>query len=93
MTHVLNYALREVLGTEANQKGSLVDAEKLRFDYSTNKPLSMDQIGGVQDKCNGIIKSKLQVYTDTIKYKQATSINALRAMFGERYPEKVRVVS
>ena len=93
MTHVLNLALREVLGTEANQKGSLVDADKLRFDYSTNKPLSMDQISKVSGRCNDIIDSKLKVFTDTIQYKQATSINALRAMFGERYPEKVRVVS
>eukprot|EP01084_Bolivina_argentea_P309375 535128_1 len=93
MTHVLNHALRAVLGTECNQKGSLVDAYKLRFDYSTNRSLKIKDIAAVSKECNQIISDGLDVFTAVIEYKEATKINALRAMFGERYPQNVRVVS
>ncbi len=66
MTHVLNLTLRKVLGTECHQKGSLVDADKLRFDYSTNKSLSVDQIDSVCKECNNIIGAKLKVFTDQL---------------------------
>eukprot|EP00485_Elphidium_margaritaceum_P008128 CAMPEP_0202693630 /NCGR_PEP_ID=MMETSP1385-20130828/7679_1 /ASSEMBLY_ACC=CAM_ASM_000861 /TAXON_ID=933848 /ORGANISM="Elphidium margaritaceum" /LENGTH=995 /DNA_ID=CAMNT_0049349327 /DNA_START=88 /DNA_END=3075 /DNA_ORIENTATION=+ len=93
MTHVLNFALRKVLGTECHQKGSLVDAERLRFDYSTSEPLNLAQIQAVSHECNRIIASSLNVFTDVIEYDRAAQINALRAMFGERYPKFVRVVT
>jgi len=93
MTHVLNYALRRVLGTECNQKGSLVDADKLRFDYSTNRALSIKDIDAVSTECGQAIQRDLKVFTKVLRYAEATKINSLRAMFGERYPEEVRVVA
>jgi len=93
MTHVLNFALRKVLGTECNQKGSLVDSEKLRFDYSTSQALNISNIDKISKECNRIIASDLKVFTGVIEYESALKINALRAMFGERYPKNVRVVS
>lgn len=93
MTHILNLALRNVLGGECNQKGSLNDAEKLRFDYSTNRSLSMKDIAAVSEECRDVIKQDLKVVTKVLEYQEATKINALRAMFGERYPKMVRVVA
>ena len=93
MTHVLNHALRQVMGKECNQKGSLVDAEKLRFDYSTNRSLSVEDIAAVSAECGRVIDCDLEVMTKVLEYQEATKINALRAMFGERYPKMVRVVA
>eukprot|EP01084_Bolivina_argentea_P131522 232132_1 len=93
MTHVLNLALRNELGEECNQKGSLVDSDKLRFDYSTSKQLNINNIQNISIYCNKIIEKGVNVYCDVIEYKKAMTINSLRAMFGERYPINVRVVS
>ncbi|DBA01432.1 TPA: hypothetical protein N0F65_007329 [Lagenidium giganteum] len=93
MTHVLNFALRKVLGTTVDQRGSLVDEARLRFDFTTNKPLKADQIASVESICDEIIKKELDVYTQDSPQAHAKRIQGLRAVFGETYPDMVRVVS
>ncbi len=93
MTHVVNFALREILGNEVNQKGSIVDNEKLRFDFSHNKPVTAKQIQEVQNIVNAQIKENLSVHTREVALADAQKINGLRAVFGEVYPDPVRVVS
>ena len=93
-THILNWALREVLGAQVQQKGSLVDPEKTRFDFSHNKQPSLEELIRVEDLCNEYIKANrpLNVQEEVEKDK-ALQINTLRAVFGEQYPEHVRVIS
>jgi len=91
-THVLNFALRKVLGNGVDQKGSLVDNEKLRFDFSHNKPLTTEEIKAVEDICNQKIKEHLAVYSMQVKESLAKQINGIRAVFGETYPDPVTVV-
>ncbi|KAF0705803.1 Aste57867_6960 [Aphanomyces stellatus] len=93
MTHVLNYALRKVLGTTVDQRGSLVDESRLRFDFTTNKPLKPDQIAAVEAICKDVIAQELPVYVESAPQAHAKRIQGLRAVFGETYPEQVRVVS
>jgi alanyl-tRNA synthetase len=101
MTHVLNYALKAVLidaSKEVNistcdQKGSLVDDEKLRFDFSWNAPLTPEQIKAVEDIVVTRIRQEVPVYAQVVPLSAATQINALRKVFGEKYPDPVRVVS
>jgi len=96
-THVLNWALREVLeiggGGKVDQKGSLVDPERTRFDFSHNKPLTSEEIDRVVALCNEKIRADLPVHTRVVKQADALKINTLRAVFGEKYPDEVRVVS
>ncbi len=101
-THVLNWALREVLeiegGGKVDQKGSLVDPEKTRFDFSHNKPMTDEELDRVERLCGEQIAAKLPVYAasreeDFQHQKKAREINTLRAVFGEKYPDRVRVVS
>jgi alanyl-tRNA synthetase len=92
-THLANWALREVLGEDVQQKGSLVDQEKLRFDFSHGKSLSEDELGRVETLVNERIGRKLPVYAEEAPQEMALKINGLRAVFGEKYPPMVRVVS
>ncbi|KAJ2836776.1 Alanine--tRNA ligase [Coemansia sp. 'formosensis'] len=91
-THVLNYALRHVAG-ETDQRGSLVAADRLRFDYAYAKALTPAEVRDVEAQCTQIIGSDLRVYTREMPEAQARTITGLRAVFGERYPDTVRVVS
>lgn len=93
MTHVLNLALRDVLGDHVDQKGSLVDAGKLRFDFSQKKALSADELTEVEGIINESVKKEEVVYSEVTPLAKAKSIDALRAVFGETYPDPVRVVS
>jgi len=93
MTHVMNFALREVLGNDVHQKGSIVDHEKLRFDFSHNKPVTGEQIQQAQDIVNAQIKENLFVHIREVALADAQKINGLRAVFGEVYPDPVRLVS
>lgn len=92
-THILNFALQDVLGNDVDQKGSLVAPEKLRFDFSHKKALSMDELRKVEQICNDQIKANLQVYYQDVPLDLAKSISSVRAVFGETYPDPVRVVS
>jgi len=96
-THILNWSLREVLelggGGKVDQKGSLVDPEKTRFDFSHNKALTAEELERIEALCNEQIKADRPVYTKEVAERDARRINSLRAVFGEKYPEMVRVVS
>ena len=92
-THLLNWALRQTLGDGIQQKGSLVDAEKLRFDFSHSKSLSDDELSSVEKTAMSAIAKNLPVYITEAPQEQALKINGLRAVFGEKYPPMVRVVS
>jgi alanyl-tRNA synthetase len=105
MTHVLNYALREVLVSRperetpgsvtqgVDQKGSLVDEAKLRFDFSWNAQLTPDQLAEVERLCVERIEQEVPVDAYVAPLPQAEQIVSLRAVFGEKYPDPVRVVS
>jgi alanyl-tRNA synthetase len=92
-THMLNWALREVLGAGVQQKGSLVDAEKTRFDFSHNRPMTPEEIARTEDLVNRQIAADMPVYVQDVPQDKARQINTLRAVFGEKYPDVVRVVS
>ena len=92
-THVLNHALREVLGEEVNQKGSLVDQDKLRFDFSHKSQVTLEEIKKIEDMSNADIRRDLKTYTKDVDLDLAREIEGVRAVFGETYPNPVRVVS
>ncbi|KAH6845333.1 tRNA synthetases class II (A)-domain-containing protein [Chaetomium sp. MPI-CAGE-AT-0009] len=92
-THVLNHALREVLGEEVNQKGSLVDQDKLRFDFSHKSQVSLEEIKKIEAMSNEDIKRNLKTYAKDVDLSLAREIEGVRAVFGETYPDPVRVVS
>jgi alanyl-tRNA synthetase len=92
-THVLNFALREVLGDQVDQKGSLVAPEKLRFDFSNKAALSLKEVAEVERLCQEYIKKDTPVYAKDVTLDDAKAINGVRAVFGETYPDPVRVVS
>ena len=94
MTHVLNYALRRVLfGQDINQRGSLVTGEKLRFDFTCGKGLTLEEVQDVEDMVNGVIEENLRVFDDVVSLDEATAVNGVRAVFGESYPDPVRMIS
>jgi len=101
MTHVLNYALRDVLISKAeeavqqqvDQKGSLVDEHKLRFDFSWNGAISKDQLSKIEKRCMEYINEKVPVGSYVAPLEQASKISSLRAVFGEVYPDPVRIVA
>ncbi|GAA5813894.1 hypothetical protein MFLAVUS_007382 [Mucor flavus] len=92
-THILNFALREVLKEDIDQKGSLVTSEKLRFDFSYKTPVSVKQLAEVEKICNDFVTKNLKVYSKEVPLAVAKAIHGLRAVFGETYPDPVRVVS
>ncbi|KAK4480575.1 hypothetical protein RD792_013653 [Penstemon davidsonii] len=92
-THMLNFALREVLGTHVDQKGSIVLPEKLRFDFSHGKPVKPEDLRKIESIVNEQILAELEVFSKEIKLADAKRINGLRAVFGEVYPDPVRVVA
>lgn len=92
-THLLNLALRNTLGDDVNQKGSLVAPEKLRFDFSHKQGLTIAELENVERIANEQIKASKAVYSKEVPLEKAKSILSVRAVFGETYPDPVRVVS
>ncbi len=92
-THILNHSLREVLGDDVNQKGSLVDHEKLRFDFSHKQQVTLPEIKKIEDFSNSYIKQNCKIYAKDVPLEIAQGIEGVRAVFGETYPNPVRVVS
>ncbi|MBI1337606.1 MAG: alanine--tRNA ligase [Phycisphaera sp.] len=92
-THVMNHKLRAVLGEHVQQKGSLVDPDKLRFDFSHNAALDDEQVRTIEQLTNDDIAKDLSVYASMSPIDDAKKIHSLRAVFGEKYPPVVRVVS
>jgi alanyl-tRNA synthetase len=91
-THLLNWALRKVLGDHIEQKGSLVDAEKTRFDFAHDKPLSPDEVAMVEQLVNEQIYADQTVTAHVMPLAEAKKIPGVRAVFGEKYPDPVRVL-
>ncbi len=91
-THLLNWALREVLGEHVEQKGSLVDAEKTRFDFTHDKSLTPDEIQQIERLVNEKIYADLPVTAQFMPLAEAKEIPGVRAVFGEKYPDPVRVL-
>jgi alanyl-tRNA synthetase len=92
-THILNHSLREVLGDGVNQKGSEVDDEKLRFDFSHKAQVTPEQIKLIEEKSNHYIQQNSTIYSKDVTLEEAQTIHGVRAVFGETYPNPVRVVS
>ena len=93
MTHVLNYALRKTLGGEVDQKGSQVSDEKFRFDFSFNRAVNSIELSAIEVIVNDVVKADVTVHTEVVALKDALAVQGLRAVFGETYPDPVRVVS
>ena len=91
-THLLHESLRRVLGTHVTQKGSLVEANRLRFDFSHMKPITPDEIDKIEKFVNSMVDNKSDVKTRLMTPKEAVDNGAL-ALFGEKYGEEVRVLS
>jgi alanyl-tRNA synthetase len=91
-THLLHEALREVLGGHVAQKGSLVEPGRLRFDFSHPKPMTHAEIKAAEDLANAMILQNTAIETHLMSPEDAIAKGAL-ALFGEKYPEEVRVVS
>jgi alanyl-tRNA synthetase len=91
-THLMHAALRKVLGAHVQQKGSLVDAERTRFDFAHDKPMTADEIRQVEAMVNHAIRSNAQVTPSVMKYDDAIRAGAL-AFFGDKYGDEVRVIA
>ena len=91
-THLMHAALKEVLGDHVQQKGSLVDENKLRFDFSHPKPLSKEEISAVEDLVNRESLNNAEVTTQNMQLEEAMQSGA-EALFGEKYEDEVRVLS
>jgi len=91
-THLLHESLRRVLGDHVTQKGSLVEPERLRFDFSHMKPVSNEEVGKIENYVNEMVQKKSEVKTRIMTPKEAVENGAL-ALFGEKYGEEVRVLS
>lgn len=90
-THLLHAALKQVLGTHVNQAGSLVDSERLRFDFSHIAPMTSEEIQLVEQRVNEEIWKSMDVETKEMAIEEAKSAGAM-ALFGEKYGDVVRVV-
>jgi len=91
-THLLHESLRRVLGTHVTQKGSLVDADRLRFDFSHMKPISENEVEKIETIVNEMVQTQSNVKTRLMTPKEAVNNGAL-ALFGEKYGDEVRVLS
>ena len=91
-THLMHKALREVLGTHVQQKGSLVDAEKTRFDFTHNAPVTDAQIRAIEAQVNAEILANVATDASEMDLEAAQKTGAMM-LFGEKYGDKVRVLS
>lgn len=92
-THILNYSLREVLGDHIDQKGSLVAPTKLRFDFSHKAQIGLPELEKIESMSIDWIKRNVKVFSKELNLETASRIPGLRAVFGESYPDPVRVVT
>ncbi|HKN13127.1 MAG TPA: alanine--tRNA ligase [Candidatus Binatus sp.] len=90
-THILHYALRDVLGSSVHQAGSLVDPDKLRFDFAHQGPVKVDALATIEEEINARIRENAEVMVEEMAYDDAIKAGAL-AFFGDKYGDRVRVV-
>ena len=90
-THLLHWALREILGDHVKQQGSWVGADRLRFDFSHFEPLTQDEIERIEDLTNAEVFSKSEIETVQASMQEAKEMGAI-AFFGEKYGDEVRVL-
>ncbi|GHO74569.1 alanine--tRNA ligase [Ktedonobacter sp. SOSP1-85] len=91
-THLLHKALRDLLGTQVEQRGSLVEPERLRFDFSSQRGLTTDELAQIDAQVNRWIRADYPVDTTIMPIQEALATGAM-ALFGEKYDDLVRVVS
>ncbi len=91
-THLLNWALREVLGEHVSQAGSVVAADRLRFDFSHNQAVTHEQLANVERMVNERIIADEPVSHRVMSLAEAKNVPGVRAVFGEKYPDPVRVI-
>jgi alanyl-tRNA synthetase len=91
-THLLHAALKRVLGSHVSQKGSLVTAERLRFDFSHPKPVTQDELARIEAQVNEVIRQNSDTSTRLMPTDQAIAAGA-EALFGEKYGDEVRVLT
>ncbi|MCL4147975.1 UNVERIFIED_CONTAM: hypothetical protein GTU68_051374, partial [Idotea baltica] len=92
-THILNFALRQVLTADADQRGSLVAPDRLRFDFTNKEAMTVDQVKRTEEIAQKMVNDNKAVFAKSSGLALAKSIQGLRAVFGEVYPDPVRVVS
>lgn len=90
-THLLHAALRNLLGEHVTQKGSLVEADKMRFDFSHFEPVTNEQLAQLEREVNAQIRTNLPLQTELMAIDEAKEAGAM-ALFGEKYDDQVRVV-
>ncbi|WP_333590863.1 alanine--tRNA ligase [Brevundimonas sp.] len=90
--HLLHTALKNVLGDHVAQKGQMVDAERLRFDFSHNAPVTEDELAAMESQVNAVIRQNLPSATDLMAPDKAIEAGAV-ALFGEKYGDEVRVLT
>lgn len=91
-THLLHWALHHVLGEHIKQAGSVVDAGRLRFDFSHHKAMSQSELRQIEDEVNAKIRENTPVKWYEIAYEEAQKRGEIKQFFGEKYDSKVRVV-
>lgn len=91
-THLLHKALRDLLGPQVEQRGSLVEPERLRFDFTSSRPLTTTDLAHIDEQINRWIRANFPVHTNIMPLQDALTTGAM-ALFGEKYDDLVRVVS
>lgn len=91
-THLLHWALHKVLGEHVKQAGSVVDSDRLRFDFSHHKPLSREEIIQIEDLVNNEIRKDKKVQAYELSYDEASKRSDIKQFFGEKYGSIVRVI-
>src|SRR5205809_7952060 len=91
-THLLHKALRDIIGPQVEQRGSLVEPERLRFDFACPRALTSQEIALIDEQINRWIRADLPIHTNIMPLQEALTTGAM-ALFGEKYEDEVRVVS
>lgn len=91
-THLLHWALHRVLGEHVKQAGSVVDPQRLRFDFSHHKALSLEEVRQIEDLVNAKIRENLPVKSYELQYEEAQKREDIKQFFGEKYGSSVRVI-